>query len=80
VQFLAALGVERLEEPVFDPLYDRAQPRELPLAVRGERDGVAASVVGVAPPAVAARPDGRRWIALAVIVAVHPGVVPRFGA
>jgi hypothetical protein len=38
VQFLAARGVQRLEEVVLDPLHDRSQLVELPFAVRGQRD------------------------------------------
>src|SRR4051812_19007552 len=49
-QFLAIGFVQRGEELVLDRLHDRAQPRELPLAVSGERDGVAAAVLGIAAP------------------------------
>src|SRR4051794_9380802 len=49
-QFLAIGFVQRREKLVLDRLHDRAQPRELALAVSGERDGVAASILGIATP------------------------------
>src|SRR3954453_14128575 len=49
-QFLATGFVQRGEELVLDRLHDRAQPRELPLAVSGERDGVGGAGPWVAGP------------------------------
>ena len=48
VEQLAALGVQRGEEVVLDPLHELAQLGELLLPFRGERDRVPAAVVRVA--------------------------------
>ena len=50
MECLAALGVERREERVLEPLDQAAKPDELPLAVGRDADQVAAPVLRVALP------------------------------
>src|SRR5438876_12112307 len=48
VQRGALVGVERLEDFLLEPLHELAEARELPLALGGEADEVAAAVVRIA--------------------------------